>query len=266
MNLARFADGEFYQDDPSKRGFIRVEFHGSIITAYPSNETMWLSIPSREWIEKYGDSVWALIEQLEDDPRYYSWVGIAILSPPQTDDEDFAEWLADYPYVRMYFTENWKYIFNDTEGRNTYRIKHEDGTVVLIDRTTGAETIRIFDGVNGHEVLLDPDQIRITHGKTGAVITFDADGNISVQTPDEVRIQTGGKTIVESGGDAEVSVNGDVSVTVQGDAQINAQGQVQVQASRVQLIGSNGVVTAGTICPYTGFNHFATSTRVKASQ
>jgi len=158
----------------------------------------------------------------------------------------------------MYFTENWKYIFNDTEERNTFRLVHEDGTVVLIDRTDGAETIRIFDAVNGHEVLLDPDQIRVTHGKTGAVITFDADGNISVQTPEQVRIQTEAETVIIA--------QKDVSVTTKGDAKVNAEGEVDVQAKRVKLIGSKGVVTSGTICPYTGFNHFATSTRVKASQ
>jgi len=258
MNLARFAGGEFYEDDPSKRGFVKVVLDGNVIRAYPANETMWLSIPSREWVEKYGDALWALVERVEDDPRYWCWRGIAILLNPQIEDGAFDEWLADYPYVRMYFTENWKYIFNDTEGRNTFRLVHEDGTVVLIDRTDGAETIRIFDAVNGHEVLLDPDQIRVTHGKTGAVITFDADGNISVQTPEQVRIQTEAETVIIA--------QKDVSVTTKGDAKVNAEGEVDVQAKRVKLIGSKGVVTSGTICPYTGFNHFATSTRVKASQ
>jgi len=254
MKLARFAGGEFYQDDASKRGFVGVEFDGNIIRAYPANETMWLAVPSREWIEKYGDSLWALIERFEDDPRYWCWCGVAILVNPQTEDESFTEWLADYPYVRMYFTENWKYIFNDTEGRNTYRITHEDGTVVLIDRTTGEESIRIFDGVSRHEILLDPGQIRVTHGQTGAVITLDADGNIRIEAPEKARIVTGD--------DAEIVVGNDASIDARGDVEVRAGGFINLDAGS----RSGGLITTKSIDPYTGFNHIDGSSSVRATK
>ena len=253
IRLARFAL-EHYQDDPTLRGFVYVEFDGEIIRAFPSNDTMWLNVPSREWVEKYRDAVWALIMPLENDPRYWCWCGIAILKNPQIEDAAFTEWLTDYPHVRMFFTENWKYVFNDTDGRNTFRIVHEDGTIIQIDRTTDAETIRIFDGVTGHEVLLDPDQIRVTHGKTGAVITLDAEGNISITAPEQVQITTTKETVINAKENVEVNTEKDVNVKAGGTIKLDAGSQLA------------GVITGRSVDPYTGFNHIDASTSVKATK
>jgi len=166
----------------------------------------------------------------------------------------------------MFFTENWKYIFNDTEGRNTFRIVHEDGTVVLIDRTEGTEKIRIFDGVNKHEILLDPDQIRVTHGKTGAVITFDKDGNITVVSPEKVVINTEKETVVNAEQNVEVNTGADAKVTAKGEVEVNAGGAVNVNGKSVKLIGGKGVITGDSLDPYTGFPHIDASLKVRASK
>ena len=246
MRFARFARQAFQQDDPSKRGFVMVEYDGQVVRAYPYSPAMMLMVPSQEWVEKYRDAVWALITPFEDRPSDWCWCGVALLSNPDIDDAFFTEYLEDYPHFRMIFTENWKIGLNDTIERNTFRIQHEDGTVILIDRTTDEEKIQVLDGVHGHEVLLDPEVIKITHGKTGAVITLEEDGRITIVSPDEVTINSQAKTVVNA----------------QDDVEVNAEGKILLNAGeRIAVL-----ITGQSVDPFTRAFHIDASRSVEATK
>ena len=135
----------------------------------------------------------------------------------------------------------------EIEERNTFRIIHVDGTEIIVDRTSGAETIRISDAVTEHEVVLDPEKIQITHGPSGATITILEDGTVQVDTDS--------KTIVNARDDVEINSS-------RGDVKVNAKGNVTLDAGTLV----SGVVTGRSLDPFTGKNHIDTSRNVKASK
>ena len=61
-----------------------------------------------------------------------------------------AEALTNYPYVRLFFTENWKMSFDDTVNANVFKLVHADGTSIVIDRTVGSENVTITDSKVGN--------------------------------------------------------------------------------------------------------------------
>lgn len=67
---ARFAGGDYYEDDPDRLGHIYVEFDGAVVPAYPATPAMQMGIPSREWIETYRSAFWCLVSPFEYSADY----------------------------------------------------------------------------------------------------------------------------------------------------------------------------------------------------
>jgi hypothetical protein len=225
--LSKFAAPEHWRDDSRKHGVVFVEFNGVVIGARPSLAFSTLAVPTLEWITKYRDRVLVVLEDHEDGE--FTWVGMALNADLETaspDDVDFGDYLTDYPYLRLFFTENWKVTFSDafddeTNGRNYVKVEHTDTTELKLDRTTDAaklvytdgvtghileldstvdaEKIRVVHGVQGHEILMDNSAITLTHGGNGALITIKDGGaaglEIFIQTAQDLKIDCENATV-----------------------------------------------------------------------
>jgi len=149
MTLARISPN--YEPDANKIGWLRVIYHGELRWAMPKMRFGSFEMPSKEWIDKYGDSlrVW-IVGQTTPDERdedaYLVWDGFTFIEGKLPDEA-----LSGFPYVRMTFTENWKIITDDTPGSNLLKILHADGSVFLFDRTSGSEKVVLEDSVLKHK-------------------------------------------------------------------------------------------------------------------
>jgi hypothetical protein len=231
MYLARIAVDEYKLDD-EKIGWLRVHYKGQLRWAMPKMRFGAFEMPSKEWVEKYGNllGVW-IVGQTTPDERereaFLVWDGFAFLpgKVPQEAVEGF-------PYVRMYFTENWTMLFSDKKDENRFVLKHLDGSLIVIDRKTGEESIKIEDAVHGHSVVLDKNGVKVVEGSSSNEFVMDKDGNLNV------------------------TVNNDATVNVSGDTTVNATGKVVINGSTVEMNGALGVVltdkTATPACLFTG--------------
>jgi len=135
-------------------------------------------MPSKEWIEKYGDTlrVW-IVGQSTPDERdrnaYLVWDGFTFIEGQLPEEA-----LTGFPYVRMSFTENWKIIIDDTPGANSLKILHADGSVFQFDRTNGSEKVVFEDKVLKHKQEWTKDKM----------LTADAFGNTISMTDKGVKI------------------------------------------------------------------------------
>lgn len=174
MYLARIAKTEFQHDD-QKIGWLKVIYKGEVRWAMPKMRFGAFEMPTKEWIEKFGDTlgVWIVSQSAYDDRNreaYLVWDGFAFFEGkvPQ-------EALDGFPYVRMWFTENWKIIVDDTKDKNVFKVVHADGSVIVIDRTKDAEQLLLNDAKLGHKETWTKDGITITD-KSGNELTFASDG------------------------------------------------------------------------------------------
>ena len=157
MFLARIAVEE-YQLDDEKIGWILVWYKGELRWAMPKMRFGAFEVPTKEWVDKYGQSlgVWIVGQTTPDDrdtQAYLIWDGFAFLN----DEKVPPEALDGFPYVRMQFTESWKMVWNDKEDSNAFRVTHEDGSTIKIDRTKDQESISIFDAKLKNRSLWDKD-------------------------------------------------------------------------------------------------------------
>lgn len=128
-----------YEEDPDKLGWIKVEYKEQIRWARPCFAFGHFFIPSKEWIDKYINSlaVWVTTEQGGDDrENYLIWMGFTFL-----DDGVPAEALENYGYVRHQFTENWFTSVDDTPGDNKLIAKHRDNGISVTFDNSGFEVI-----------------------------------------------------------------------------------------------------------------------------
>jgi hypothetical protein len=248
--LARFAELQYWQDDPAKVGWIYVEYNGEVQVARSLTSLGTLQVPSTEWVEKYRDKVWAMVEVFEGKGAPLIFTGIAVLKDFEAGDDEFDEFVADYPYVRLnMFTENWKVISSDLADANHYTLRHVDGTELTVDRTTGEELIELFDGIHNHQILLDKDQIVIVDGINGHVITLDANGIriVDAKNNNFIQMEASKLDLVHKGGAAKV---------------ILKDGKIELDAGS----RSGGVLTTKTFDPFTGQPHIDGSVSVKATK
>ncbi len=146
---------------------------------------------SRAWVTKYQDKVWAIITAF-DPGQLMTLTGLAVLRDFPAGDEEFDEFAADFPFIRLdFFSENWKRVISDKPGENKYVIRHVDGTEILIDRLSGQERIRIIDGVHGHEILADGQQILVKHGGSDSKLTLKENGDVQVDATGDVILDAG---------------------------------------------------------------------------
>lgn len=240
MRLAQISVEE-YEVDEDQIGWLRVLYKGEIRWAMPKMRFGSFEMPSKEWVEKYGSmlGVW-IVGQTTPDERdgesFLVWDGFTFLKGkvPQ-------EALVDFPYARLYFTENWSMLFSDMKDKNRFVLKHlVDNSMFSIDRTKDAECITIVDGKFNHNVLLDKDGITVLEGTSGNTIVMDKDGNVAVTVS----------------GNVTVTADGDVTVTASGDATVEATGDATVKGTTVKLNNATGKIltdlTATPACLFTG--------------
>lgn len=149
MYLAKIAVTEF-EDDTEKIGWLRVWYKRELRWAMPKMRFGAFEMPTREWLTKYGDclGVWIVGQKMHDEREheaYLVWDGFCFLEGKVP-----AEALTNYPYVRLFFTENWKMSFDDTVNANVFKLVHVDGTSIVIDRTVGSENVIITDSKVGN--------------------------------------------------------------------------------------------------------------------
>lgn len=150
MYLAKISQEHYEVDDERGIGWLKVEYKGTIRWALPKMRFGAFEMPSKEWIEKYGESlgVWIVNDDVADEresERYLVWDGFTFLKgnlPKEAFDE--------YPYVRLYFTENWKMLFSDMKEKHRFIIQYIDGSEFRIDRTKDDESFVWFDAKHNH--------------------------------------------------------------------------------------------------------------------
>jgi hypothetical protein len=248
--LARFAEAEHWVDDQAKVGWIWVEFGGEVMPAKTLSSFGSLQIPSLEWLEKFRDKVWALVEFLDARPEWLICTGVAVLKDFPAGDTEFDEWLTDYPYVRInLFTENWKVLSSDKADANHFTLRHTDGTELKIDRTAGEELMSIIDGVHAHTVVFDKGKITIVDGVNGHIILMDENGIrvTDAKNNNLIQMEASKVELVHKGGAAKVTLK-DGKITLDAGSQ------------------EGGVLTTKTFDPFTGRPHIDGSTTVKATK
>ena len=157
MFLARIAVNE-YEIDSQKIGWLWVWYKGELRLAMPKMRFGAFEMPSKEWVDKFGNllGVW-IVGQTTPDPRdeeaYLVWDGFAFLNGSTVPKEA----LDSFPYVRLYFTESWTMVFNDKKDENVFKVLHQDGSVIKIDRTKDAGSIAIVDGTLNNKQLWDKE-------------------------------------------------------------------------------------------------------------
>jgi hypothetical protein len=203
MHLAQISV-EDYVIDEDRIGWLRVIYKGEVRMAMPKMRFGSFEMPSKEWVDKYGSmlGVW-IVGQTTPDERYSEsflvWDGFTFLKGKVPEDA-----LQDFPYARLYFTENWSMLFSDMADKNRFVIKHTDGTLFMIDRTKDSECFTFGDGKLNHNVLLDKDGVTLMEGASGNTIVMDKDGGVTVNAIGDVKVVAGGDVYVEASGNATV--------------------------------------------------------------
>ncbi|MFH0989830.1 MAG: hypothetical protein V1799_07430 [bacterium] len=157
MYLARIAVEE-YEIDEEKIGWLRVWYKGALRWAMPVMRFGAFEMPSKEWVEMYGGSmgVWIVGQSTGDPEAHLVWDGFCPLKGkiPQ-------EAIDDFPYIKIFFTENWKMLFSDVKDKNLFVVKHTDGTMWKIDRSKDSETISLVDGRYGNSLVFSEDGVKL---------------------------------------------------------------------------------------------------------
>jgi len=122
---AKFAPISHWKEDETKRGFIPVLFDGEIRMARPIFQLGQFKVPSKEFVEQYGDTVAVLVEILDEDEGILAWSGFTYwegVTPDSTKN--------NYPYTNiLHYDENWKIEVCNEINLNYFLIEHIDGTL-----------------------------------------------------------------------------------------------------------------------------------------
>ena len=158
--------------DSSKMGFIPVFYKHEIRWAKPSMEAMSLKIPTRKWVEKYGESVGIYVyESIDEGVSTLWWTGFCLFKGSSISD-DFTE---EYPNLRItHFDESWTEVFSSTEGKERWEIRsaQEDFSSVKVDSSNKKITLnnRGLNGVSIEEkriaILEDSELLLGAYGAT----------------------------------------------------------------------------------------------------
>ena len=129
LYLARIS--KEFKDDPDKTGWLPVVYKEQVRWARPLLPFSSFWLPTKEWVEKYADTVgvWVTTESdREDRENYLVYVGFVFM-------EEQAPTVQDYGYDRYVFTENWEILVKDTPDNNLIRLNHrENGISVVFDK------------------------------------------------------------------------------------------------------------------------------------
>ncbi len=200
MFLARIAVDEYELDD-QKIGWLRVWHKGELRWAMPKMRFGSFEMPSKEWVVKYGSllGVW-VVGQTTPDERdaegHLVWDGFCFLN----DQKVPAEALADFPYVRLFFTENWKMLFNDVAEKTIFKVVHADGSVFQFDRTKDAESITVSDGKLNNRQVWDKQGTVLTDTFGNMLKSFDGGWQLIDKFGNKIELGETGVTITDKFG------------------------------------------------------------------
>jgi len=190
LYFARLSKSDYYSDDPDKLGWVRVLFGQDIRWARPVFQFGSFSIPSREWIEKYGTLVGVYVDRMQDfngkETSDLVWVGFSFFKPTDMNQSTYSSLLEEalnhYSYVRiLHFTEDWKIWTDNHPSGQTFRIQHTDGTFLQIRRSESDSHFEYSDGVVGHSIRFDGDGGKITDAINDNVVTL-SDSGIEIKS------------------------------------------------------------------------------------
>jgi len=196
---AKLVSEDFFENDPENMGSIRIFYNNKIRWARPNLPYGTFYVPTLEWIKKYakvtdtGSAIGVYVQNVNNSNRFV-WTGFCIYKDQLPPDA-----MKNYAYRRVTFTDNWIEYYDDKKDENAYVIKHIDGTIVTIDRTTNSEMIKIFDGKFNHQILLDKNGVSITDGVNGSKFVTTNQG-IELDDNTGFKVKVGSTTITVSGG------------------------------------------------------------------
>lgn len=133
--------------DIEKMGYIPVFYNHEIRLAKPLLPAMALKVPSKEWVEKYGEGIGIYVHPAEEDSGLLWYTGYCLFKGNSL-FEDFDE---EYPYMRIsHFDESWLEYFSSYKGKTRWELKstHEDYSSFKLDADGKVATIN-NRGING---------------------------------------------------------------------------------------------------------------------
>lgn len=240
---ARLTTNSFFEDDANKLGWIKVVFHDEVRWAMPHWDLGHMRIPTKEWMQKFGDYIFVWVEKIEDS-EHLCWTGWALLQLPANDEDgqqlttypsELLDSIASYPYVQLWFTESWTMSIDDTKDKNKFTVSHLDGSYLIIDRAIdGNGKIELLDVQAGgnNKITMDASNVRIEN----------VSGHLINMSSGEIRLQ---------------SSFGDVIKMV--------SGQMEISPAVFCKLGTPGSINVNNYpnCLFTGAPH-STNTKIKA--
>lgn len=230
---ARFAPLEYWDNtDPTKRGFIPVEFEDEIVWARPIFRLGEFMVPTKEFVQQNIDTVAVVVEVLDNQEGKLAWSGFTYweeATPKDTQEH--------YPYQKiLYADEQWKVFCDSREEEPIFFIEHADGTRLQFHREEGQRKLEYIDKQLNHHVLLDEEGTFFKDGVNGARFETTEDG---VKITDEVNesvvnLSTEGITVQDG-----VS-RSSVELTPQGAKITDAKNNTNIVSSNVTLGLGNG--------------------------
>lgn len=240
---ARLTKGAFFEDDTDKLGWIKVVYNDEVRWAMPHWDIGQIKIPTKEWMEKFGSYIFIWVDKV-DDSEYLCWTGWALLKLPANDGDgkqltsypsELLETITSYPYVQLWFTENWTMTIDDTADKNKFTLAHSDGSYLIIDRTINANgKIEILDKqANGdNKITLDANNLKLQ----------DLNGH-------QMTMNSTGLELKSSFGDVIKMISG----------------QMEISPANFCKLGTTGSISVNNYpnCLFTGAPH-STNTKIKA--
>ena len=154
LGLATIPPSEYFVTDPQKLGWIKVKYRHEVLWAKPCFQLGSFAVPTAEWVDAYGSSVYVLVDTIEGSDDLV-WVGFMFHTDATPD-----ETVANYPYTKVFFTENWKLEVNDTPGELSLSLTRGDGKLTI---TANDSEFRLTSNVGN--VVIDSANVHL--GETG---------------------------------------------------------------------------------------------------
>ena len=95
------------------------------------------------------------------------------------------------------------------------------GHRIVFNDTAGSEAIEITEGKTGHVLTLDANGITLTQGQKKTNLTFGS-GGVTLESDDDITLRAKGALTLEAGG--AISITGKADVTVDATGQLTEKG------------------------------------------
>jgi hypothetical protein len=162
---SKIAAQEYWDKLPELNyGNIPIEFDGQVVIAKPLFDPFSLKIPSKEFIQKYRDSIKLVVRVAHDHNACIWWEKFVF-----TKDSEIFKDLGAHSYRSiLYFDEDWKVVANTSSDNKSLELTNTtSGDQILIDTSNGI--VQIINKTGNTSYILDnskaittSDDIRLT--------------------------------------------------------------------------------------------------------